>query len=44
MQLVSILLLVLLVTGLLGTVLRPVIELTIGLMPGAGVVKELFFT
>jgi Zn-dependent protease len=39
-----ILLLVLLVTGLLGTVLRPVIELTIGLMPGAGVVKELFFT
>jgi len=39
-----ILLLVLLVTGLLGTLLLPVIELTIDLMPGAGVVKELFFT
>jgi Zn-dependent protease len=39
-----VLLLVLLVTGLLGTVLLPVIELTIGLMPGAGVVKELFLT
>jgi Zn-dependent protease len=38
-----ILLLVLLVTGLLGRVLLPVIELTVGLMPGAGVVKELFF-
>jgi Zn-dependent protease len=37
-----ILLLVLLVTGLLGRVLLPVIVLTVGIMPGAGVVKELF--
>jgi len=37
-----ILLLVLLVTGALATVLVPLIELGIGLMPGAGVVKELF--
>jgi Zn-dependent protease len=37
-----ILLLVLLVTGLLATVLLPVIELAVGLMPGAGVVQELF--
>jgi len=37
-----ILLLALLVTGLLGRVLLPVVVLTVGLMPGAGVVKELF--
>lgn len=37
-----ILLLVLLVTGVLATVLVPFIELGIGLMPGAAVVKELF--
>jgi Zn-dependent protease len=39
-----ILLLLLLVSGLLATVLLPVIELTIGLMPASGVVKELFLT
>lgn len=39
-----ILLVALLVTGLLAKVLLPVIELTIGLMPGSGVVKELFLT
>jgi len=39
-----ILLLLLLVTGLLATLIHPVIELTIGLMPGSGVVKELFLT
>jgi Zn-dependent protease len=39
-----ILLIGLLVTGLLGAVLLPVIELTIGVMPGSGVVKELFLT
>jgi Zn-dependent protease len=39
-----IVLIVLLVTGLLGAVLLPVIELTIGVMPGSGVVKELFLT
>jgi len=38
-----ILLLVLLVTGLLGSLLLPIIEGTIGLLPGAEVVKELFF-
>lgn len=38
-----ILLLVLLVTGVLGAVLMPVILGTIGLLPGAGVVRELFF-
>lgn len=38
-----ILLLVLLVTGVLGAVLMPVILGTIGILPGAGVVKELFF-
>jgi Zn-dependent protease len=38
-----ILLLALLVTGVLATVLFPVIKLMIGLMPGAGVVNELFF-
>jgi Zn-dependent protease len=37
-----ILLVLLLVTGVLGGVLNPVIQGTIGLMPGAGVVKELF--
>jgi hypothetical protein len=37
-----ILLLVLLVTGLLGTILHPVIEGTIDLMPGADIVKEIF--
>ncbi|MEA3275740.1 MAG: site-2 protease family protein [Pseudomonadota bacterium] len=38
-----ILLLVLLVTGILGGLLMPFIKGTIGLLPGAGVVKELFF-
>jgi Zn-dependent protease len=38
-----IVLLLALVTGVLATVLLPAIELTIGIMPGAGVVKELFF-
>ncbi len=38
-----ILLLVLLVTGLLGSLLLPIIEGTVGLLPGAEVVKELFF-
>jgi Zn-dependent protease len=38
-----ILLLGLLVTGVLASVLLPAIELTIGIMPGAGVVRELFF-
>jgi Zn-dependent protease len=38
------LLLLLLVTGLLGAVLTPVIEGTIGLIPGAGIVNELFFS
>ena len=38
-----ILLLVLLVTGLLGAVLTPLIKVTIGLIPGASIVKELFF-
>lgn len=38
-----ILLLALLVTGLLGTLLTPVIKGTISLMPGASIVKELFF-
>jgi len=38
-----VLLLVLLVTGLLGSLLTPVIIATIGLIPGANVVKELFF-
>jgi len=38
-----ILLLVLLVTGVLGTLLFPVITGTIGLMPGAEIVTELFF-
>jgi Zn-dependent protease len=37
-----ILLLALLVTGLLGRVLLPVIVMTVGIMPGASVVKELF--
>jgi Zn-dependent protease len=39
-----ILLVLLLVTGVLGGVLNPLIQGTIGLMPGAGIVKELFFT
>lgn len=39
-----ILLLALLATGLLGNLLTPIIELTIGLLPGSGVVKELFLT
>ncbi len=38
-----IILVALLVTGLLGAVLSPVISGTIGLMPGANVVKEIFF-
>jgi Zn-dependent protease len=38
-----VLLLLLLVSGLLATVLIPAIEVTVGLMPGAGVVRELFF-
>jgi len=37
-----ILLVILLVTGLLGAFLSPLVNLTIGLMPGAGVVRELF--
>jgi len=37
------LLLVLLVTGLLGTLLLPVVEGMIDLLPGAEIVKELFF-
>ena len=39
-----IVLVILLVTGVLSTLLSPLIELTIGLMPGAGVVRELFMT
>jgi Zn-dependent protease len=39
-----ILLVVLLVTGVLGTLLGPLVNLAIGLMPGAGVVRELFMT
>lgn len=38
-----ILLVLLLVTGVLGAVLMPVIVGTVGLLPGSGVVKELFF-
>lgn len=38
------LLILLLVSGFLGAVLMPVIDLTIGLMPGSGVVRELFFS
>ena len=38
-----IILLILLVTGLLGTVLIPVVVWTVGLLPGSGIVKELFF-
>jgi len=37
-----ILLVALLVTGLLSAILSPVISATIGIMPGAGVVRELF--
>ena len=37
-----ILLVILLLTGLLGAFLSPLVNLTIGLMPGAGVVRELF--
>jgi Zn-dependent protease len=36
-------LLALLLTGLLGSVLLPIVTGTIGLLPGAGVVQELFF-
>ena len=36
-------LVLLLITGLLGSILMPVIALTISLLPGSGVVKELFF-
>ena len=39
-----ILLVIVLVTGVLGTLLHPLIELAISLMPGAGVVRELFMT
>jgi Zn-dependent protease len=39
-----ILLVLLLITGVLGGVLNPVIQTTIGLMPGSGVVRELFPT
>ncbi len=39
-----ILLVILLVTGMLSTLLSPLIDLTIGLMPGAGVVREIFMT
>lgn len=35
-------LVVLLVTGVLGVLLNPLIDLIIGLMPGAGVVREIF--
>jgi Zn-dependent protease len=38
------LLLLFLATGLLGAVLLPLMQVTIGLMPGSGVVQELFFT
>lgn len=38
-----VILLILLVTGLLGTVLIPVVVWTVGLLPGSGIVKELFF-
>jgi Zn-dependent protease len=38
-----VLLLLLLVTGVLAAVLMPVIQWTIGLLPGAEVVRELFF-
>jgi Zn-dependent protease len=37
-----IVLLILLVTGVLGTVLLPIVIWTIGLLPGSGIVKELF--
>jgi len=38
-----ILLLALLVTGLLGNLLFPIVESTIGILPGADIVNELFF-
>ncbi len=38
-----IILLALLVTGLLGSILLPLVIGTVGLLPGAGIVKELFF-
>jgi Zn-dependent protease len=37
-----ILLVLLLITGILGGVLNPVIQSTIALMPGSGIVRELF--
>ncbi|MEJ2385926.1 MAG: site-2 protease family protein [Chromatiaceae bacterium] len=39
-----ILLVLLLITGILGGVLNPVIQTTIALMPGSGIVRELFLT
>jgi Zn-dependent protease len=39
-----ILLVLLLITGILGGVLNPVIQSTIALMPGSGIVRELFLT
>jgi len=39
-----ILLVILLATGALGSLLGPLVNLTIGLMPGAGVVREIFMT
>ncbi|MGE5154111.1 MAG: site-2 protease family protein [Bdellovibrio bacteriovorus] len=38
-----VILLALLLTGLLGSVLLPLVSGTVGLLPGAGVVRELFF-
>ncbi len=38
-----IILLVLLVTGVLGKILLPLVSATIGLLPGSGIVRELFF-
>jgi Zn-dependent protease len=37
-----IILMALLVTGLLGSILLPIVIATVGLLPGAGIVKELF--
>jgi len=38
-----IILLALLVTGLLGSILLPIVIAAVGLLPGSGIVKELFF-
>lgn len=39
-----ILLVILLVTGVLGAVLGPLVDLMLGLMPGAGIVREIFLS